>query len=190
VSAKPLLFLDIDGVLAPFNMQVPPNGFTLRRPEGAPVSFYFSDELGRGISELARDFEIVWATHWQQWANRVISPLCGLDQLETLSFRFRHRFRGDERNEPDWAAIYEELRSRSDYDEILDHTPKLHNVAAFAGDRPCVWVDDALGQDAGLWALRRAAPTLLIRTEPHLGLTEEQLEEIRTFAHGLASSGD
>jgi hypothetical protein len=70
--------------------------------------------------------------------------------------------------------------------DLTGPTWKLPSVAAYVGDdRPCVWIDDDLGEDAERWAKQRAGPTLLARTQAHVGLTEELTEECLRFAASL-----
>ena len=60
-------------------------------------------------------------------------------------------------------------------------TWKLPDVQGFVGDRPLAWVDDDLGPDAFAWAEQRETPTLLIRTEPSVGLTEQDVGRLEGF---------
>ena len=50
-------------------------------------------------------------------------------------------------------------------------TRKLAAVNRYVRDRPLAWVDDELYDDAQLWAQARRAPTLLMRTQPSVGLS-------------------
>ena len=76
---KPLLLLDVDGVLAPFGRQ-----------EG---SIWVEDEaicyLPRNaglLATLSEHFELAWATLWEHAANEVIAPLHGLPMLPVIKF--------------------------------------------------------------------------------------------------------
>lgn len=60
-------------------------------------------------------------------------------------------------------------------------TWKLRDVERFVGDRPFAWVDDEIGADAFAWAERREAPTLLLRVQALIGLTEEQVWRLEDF---------
>jgi hypothetical protein len=64
-------------------------------------------------------------------------------------------------------------------------TWKLGDVALFVGNRPLAWVDDDLFGDAFAWADKRAAPTLLIRTSPSVGLTEQDVSRLEGFGRSI-----
>ena len=48
------------------------------------------------------------------------------------------------------------------------------------------WIDDNFDESCYEWARERAEPTLLVPTEPHLGLEEAQTEALDRWARGLA----
>ena len=64
---------------------------------------------------------------------------------------------------------------------------KLDAIERFAGERPLAWVDDALDQECREWAAARAAPTLLVQTDPRAGLTEMEVAELTGWARRLAA---
>jgi hypothetical protein len=47
-----------------------------------------------------------------------------------------------------------------------------------AGTRPAAWIDDGHNEACETWAAGRTAPTLLISTDPFVGLTDEQVEDL------------
>jgi hypothetical protein len=66
---------------------------------------------------------------------------------------------------------------------------KLAGIDAFAGpSRPLAWIDDAHDDDCRAWAAARAAPTLLVTTDPAVGLTAEHGETLRAWADRQAVS--
>src|SRR5215210_2651078 len=89
---KPLLLLDVDGVLSP----VEGTAFEMRRlnPEGfervdLPADFvedfiWLSRANAARLRRLADAFEVVWATGWGQRANAIIGPFHELDHLDVI----------------------------------------------------------------------------------------------------------
>jgi hypothetical protein len=62
---------------------------------------------------------------------------------------------------------------------------KLEALDRFAGGRPVAWIDDSLDQSCFQWAERREAegcPTLLVPTEPDLGIEEAQVAVLELWA--------
>lgn len=78
---KPLLFLDVDGVVLPLGNDVPP-GYEPARAGPFPV--YVSPALKAGLPELLKSFEIIWATSWGNDANHEVAPLVNLPNLAFL----------------------------------------------------------------------------------------------------------
>ena len=156
---KPLLLVDVDGVLNPLvRIAVFPRDFAEHRLEGFRV--LLSARHGVWLNALADRFDLVWATTWEDDANRLIAPLIGLPtDLPVIRF-------GDPERPGTW---------------------KLPDVAAYVGDRPAAWVDDDLWGDAEAWARARAAPTLLVRTDPAVGLARRHVKALERFAGRLAS---
>jgi hypothetical protein len=165
---SPLLLLDVDGVLCPFEgdvpgpSRVPPEGFErVRLPDEFNGDFvWLSRSNADRLRRLRDEFEVVWATGWGNHANRVIGPFHELGELAVIDLEFSGGL-----------------------------TWKLPSISAYVGDhRPCVWIDDDLGEDAERWAKNRAGPTLLVRAEPHIGLTDEMVQRCLEFAQRVQAS--
>jgi hypothetical protein len=58
-------------------------------------------------------------------------------------------------------------------------------MEGYAGERAIAWVDDNFDASCYEWAERRAAPTLLVPTEPQLGLEEGHVEALSAWAASL-----
>jgi hypothetical protein len=154
---RPLLFLDIDGVLNPFPEC--PDGFT-------EYDFFPEDHEPVRLAavhvdwlrELAAAFDVVWASGWGEDANRVLSPVFGLPELPLVDLP---------------PIPFEPLE-------------KVPGITALARDRPAAWVDDNITPEAREWAEQRDAPTLLVDVESATGLTRPAVDELLDWARGLS----
>lgn len=59
---------------------------------------------------------------------------------------------------------------------------KIPLIAAYAQQRPATWIDDLHSPEAHVWAARRTSPTLLITTDPAIGLTRDSIDRVITWA--------
>ncbi|MFC1406756.1 HAD domain-containing protein [Streptacidiphilus sp. N1-10] len=75
---KPLLYLDVDGVLNPVCPR-PEGDFTIYRIQGSTV--LISARHGTWLRELAEVYQLVWASTWEAYANLCIAPLLQLPEL-------------------------------------------------------------------------------------------------------------
>ena len=155
-AAPPILFVDVDGVLSLFGWE---------RDETPAGRFHMVDGIvhligehgGRLMARLSQAFELVWATGWEEKANEYLVHLLELEaDLPTLTFDGRARF-----GTAHW---------------------KLEALEEFAGERPAAWIDDNIDAECRAWAERRTAPTLLVETETHVGITDDHVEELLAWA--------
>lgn len=157
--SRPLLLLDVDGVISLFGFaphDPPPGRF--HAIEGVP--HYLSAAASPQLARLAGFFELVWATGWEDRANDHLPHLLGLSgPLPFLRF----------------------ARSSDPGSSMRAHW-KLHAVDAYAPTRALAWIDDAFDPSCEQWACARAAPTLLIATEPAVGLTDAQADRLIAWA--------
>jgi HAD domain in Swiss Army Knife RNA repair proteins len=155
---RPVLLVDVDGVLNPWEAEGCPDGYQ-------EYDFYPAERVllspghGELLTSLAPAYELVWATAWEHRANRLIGPVLALPELPVIEFPLSGR----------------DLFFR-----------KLPAVIDAVGDRPCAWIDDAHQPDHYAWARQRAAPTLLIDIDPSVGLTRDVIATLRAWAAGLA----
>jgi hypothetical protein len=156
----PLLLLDVDGVISLFGF-----GPSDERPAGTWIAadgfpHLISAAAARLVPRLARSFDLVWATGWEERANEHLLALLGLPApLPVL--RFDHHGAGG---------------------TTLGHW-KLAAIDAFAGpDRALAWIDDAHDEACERWATTRPGPTLLVTTNPATGITEAHATTLEHFA--------
>jgi hypothetical protein len=63
----------------------------------------------------------------------------------------------------------------------FDFAEKLHAIADQMGDRPVAWVDDLIENRAYEWASTRSAPTLLLATDPAVGLRRDDVDTLLSW---------
>ncbi|HEY1689334.1 MAG TPA: HAD domain-containing protein [Solirubrobacteraceae bacterium] len=161
---RPLLMVDVDGVISLFGFpwQDPPPG-SFHAIDGMP--HFISASAAGHLRALARRFELVWATGWEERANEYLPHLLELPgPLPFLSFE-RHTGPGT---------------------SMRAHW-KLAAIEAYAEQRPLAWIDDAFNEACEQWAQSRPAPTLLVRTEPASGLVAAHTEELLGWAKSQAA---
>lgn len=161
---RPLLLLDIDGVISLFGFPPshPPAG-RFHAIEGIP--HFLSAAAAPQLARLAAAFELAWASGWEDRANDHLPHLLGLPgPLPFLRFA-RHTSPGS---------------------SMRAHW-KLAAVDAYADTRPLAWVDDAFDRSCEQWAKGRSAPTLLLATEPAVGLTDAQADRLIAWADRAVS---
>ena len=160
VRKKPLLFVDVDGVISLYGFPAD------RRPHGRfelvdGIGHFLSGRAGPHLLDLAEDFDLVWCSGWEERANDYLTRALGLPgPLPFLSFA-----RKPTGGSPHW---------------------KLPAVDAYAGpDRPLAWIDDSHDDESRAWAARRRGPTLLVDTDPATGITAEHVDRLKQWQRGL-----
>jgi hypothetical protein len=173
---KPLLFVDVDGVISLFGFDegyglAPGDAPFSRCPEGAlhsinGVMHYISSACGAYLLRLVEHYQLVWATGWEETANDYLPHLLGLPgELPFLTFDGRVAF-----GSAHW---------------------KVDAIERYAGERPLAWIDDNVDRSCHEWAARRRAPTLIVETLRHEGMGEGHVRLLLEWASSLnAGSGD
>ncbi|MCB0870716.1 MAG: hypothetical protein KDB52_07785 [Solirubrobacterales bacterium] len=166
---RPLLAIDVDGVISLFGFDTSPPPEVARWELIDGTVYCLSLAASERILRLAEQFELVWATGWQDRANDRLSLLTGIGPLPVIEFD-GHRAKGDAS-----GVTYAHW--------------KLGAVDEFCADRAVAWIDDSFDQSCFDWAETREAngsPTLLVPTEPDLGFEEAQAAAVADWADSLA----
>jgi hypothetical protein len=159
---RPVLFVDVDGVISLF-------GFN--PTERPPGSFHSIDgiihcigqDAAARLAKLAQRYELVWATGWEEKANEYLVHILGMpNELPVLTFDGRAVFGSSH-----W---------------------KLEAIEDYARGRPAAWLDDNLDERAEAWARKRKEPTLLVLTESALGITDEHVERLLSWADRVSDA--
>lgn len=149
-SHKPLLLVDIDGVISLFGGELGSQAGSFHSIEGIP--HFLSSAAAAHLLDLAEHFEAAWCSGWEEKANEHLPHLLGLPAGMPF-LRFDRSF--GRTNNAHW---------------------KLDAIDGYAGKRPLAWIDDAFNPACHDWASARPAPTLLVATKPERGLTSRERE--------------
>lgn len=179
---KPLLLIDVDGPLNPFD--APPHrrpaGYSTHRlkPDGwiaqhpgvpeqrvKPLRVWLNPAHGPALMSLP--FELVWATTWEHDANEWIGWRIGLPRelnLPVIEFGDQYVTR------PDGTYV------------------KTWRVVEYAAGRPFVWVDDQITDiDRAYVDRHHDGPALLHCVDPRKGLTDADFAVLADWAAGLTT---
>jgi hypothetical protein len=161
---KALLFMDIDGVLSLFGF------LSDSRPPGTWINVdgvvhLISATASEHLHRLAALYDLVWCSGWEEKANEHLPRTLMLPgPLPFLAFSQAHPSSGQPAAGRHW---------------------KLAAIEAHAGQRPLAWIDDAHDDGCEAWAAARPAPTLLVATDPAVGLTDAQVVTLERWARDL-----
>jgi hypothetical protein len=154
---RPLLLIDVDGVISLFGFDraSPPLG-RFEIVDGIP--HFLSSTAGGHLRTLGGRFEPAWCTGWEEKANEYLPLALGLPG----SFPF--------------------LTFDDAVPEVAGHW-KLAAIDRYAGPhRPLAWIDDAHDETCRTWARTRPGPTLLIGTDPAVGITDVHVATLLEWA--------
>ena len=159
---RPLLLVDVDGVISLFGFDTadPPAG-RFEMVDG--IAHFLSADAGEHLRRLSGAYELAWCTGWEEKANEYLTLALELPaELPLVPF------------------------------DDCDRPPSAHwkvaAIDAWVGpSRRLAWIDDAHDPRCYVWAEARSAPTLLVGTEPALGITAGHVEQLLDWARTAAS---
>lgn len=158
---KPVLLVDIDGVLSPLGRVA--DDYVAVEVTGVEV--LVSPTTAGWLRELGEVFELHWASMWTDQAD-LYGALVGLPPLPYIDLFGCY-----------WTKP----------DHVL--TAKLPLVEQYVAEelaaRPVAWVDDHVWEDADRWAFRRTAfeaPTLVVHVNGMEGLRRHQVARLLAWA--------
>jgi hypothetical protein len=159
MNRKPILAVDVDGVISLFGFDEPPPRALARFQLVDGMMHCISLPAGDRLRRLAEHYELVWASGWEDKANYYLPNLLGLPELPHVTFEGAARF-----GSAHW---------------------KLGPLDEYGRGRAMAWIDDNFDESCYQWARGRAEPTLLVPTETHLGIEEAHTEALVAWAQGL-----
>lgn len=193
MTDKPILLLDIDGVLNLFpraltiGQRVKGEPYpeirdhavhrvTLHDEQTRPYMIRIPDDAPALIAQLVEHFDIRWYTMWNEAANRVFAPLAGIPEFEHF--------------ECDWTSgrmVYFASGAPEWMDKFI-WVAKTPLIEGYVGDRPFVWIDDDSDPVDTMYLNDHAnvGSFHLITVEPHTGLTQAVVDEAIDWARTLA----
>jgi hypothetical protein len=161
--SRPILAVDVDGVISLFGFDEPPDNSVARFELVDGNVHCISLRAGRRLQRLAEHYELIWATGWEDKANYYLPHLLGLPELPHLTFEGAARF-----GSAHW---------------------KLGPLEAYGAGRALAWIDDSFDESCYEWARARPEPTLLVPTEAPIGLEEAETEALIAWARGVETGG-
>jgi hypothetical protein len=155
---KPILFVDVDGVISLFGFSPTETKLPGRFHWIDGVAHCIPEDVGERLVRLAEKFELVWATGWEEKANEYLPFILQLPESELPCLMFQGQ------------AVFGSAHW------------KLEAISEYADDRPAAWIDDNLDDTCRHWARTREYPTLLIETHSASGMMDDHVEELRAWA--------
>jgi hypothetical protein len=176
-DGRPLLLLDIDGVLNAFPAWTSRRDYERHEIDGYPISFHH--EVREMVGELRKHYDISWFTLWNHKAAPLIGPHVGLEDAPFL--------------ETSWDRGADILMAQGVEPEqvrliMYAKTPLLTELVD--NSQRWVWIDDAHSdRDRDYLEYQGFVPEnfRLIRTDGNPGLTWIEVQEAVTLARAWAA---
>ena len=186
---RPLLLLDVDGVLNAVTVRPDPDvwpdwrtGSAVAAGRSWPV--HWSPSVVAAVLEWGALADVQWLTTWGHDANAGLRMLLGLPELPVAGTHADADFPPDA-GEPDALPGALAAVTPAAPDELTGRWWKFDLVRRLVRaepQRPLVWVDDDLAgqQEVRAW-MQRESRCLLVAPAPLTGLTRTELDEIGQY---------
>lgn len=189
---KPILFIDIDGVINAFlSHEAMDQIDKAEREDDLPhVRLDFSNRhwiympkiIPGMVAELTEHFELRWGTAWgAETANELVLTHLGLTEpLEGIK----------------WDTIEGVVEIKFSGIHFEGMPPDFWKMPwiehwALENDRPFIYIDDEIGDEAMAWAEERTeigVPTLMIKTDDSVGWTQQHTDDMIQWAEEVRGS--
>ena len=156
---KPLLLLDIDGVLCPYG------GSSKRglRPIIGHAYAVIDPQHTPWLKELNGLYRLAWASFWERGGNDVIGPVHDLEPLPFIPFNSINPYYRTPKLEAVMEFVGDEPVAWLD-DDLFEDAYK--------------WAHER----------NLSVPTRLIQTDPEVGLSEREMTQLRSFGYTFQNS--
>lgn len=161
---KPLLLIDVDGVLNVINRSQNTKVYNMFRSESG-FWIRFRHELANWLDKLIDHYAPVWCTMWDHNANTELADKLDLPWLPYV---------------PCWDG----QDDVAEWNDMLVHT-KVPCIDKYVQDMPFAWIDDLFLKGDHAWASWRddnLAPTKLMPIDPRMGLLEHHVNKLIAWA--------
>lgn len=158
---RPVLLVDIDGVLNIYGVDECPEGFSeVELFPGDDEPARLCQIHGEWICELSKHFDVAWASAWGFDAHRLLGPILGLDPFPFVPM-------------PDIP---------------FPPAAKVPAIESFVGERPAAWLDDVMTPEARAWARGRTPATILVEVNHRTGLERGHVDTLLAWVAQLRES--
>jgi hypothetical protein len=167
---RPLLLLDVDGVLNAINNSQNHKLYNIRTvetPGGFSVKIRMRHELTDWIFELTEYYVPVWCTMWGHDANLLLAPLLELPDLPVIECSYSRKGFG----RPDGCH------------------DKVTSIEKEVSDRAFAWLDDEITSKDLDWACvrtKKVSPTKFMKITETFGLQRFHVDRLMKWAEEIA----
>lgn len=164
---RPVILLDVDGPLNPYNAKMPLRGYKTYEMEpklhDTTVHVKVALNPAHGPALMATGAEIVWASTWEEQANEWIAPRIGLPSIDWIDWTHKDHHRGG---------------------KLFWKTHRIWKwMEEFRPGQPFMWIDDELTRlDTKELQFHCGDLANTLKIDPKLGLQPSDFEYLRDWS--------